>query len=341
MTVENPTADSGASITDRIESLLTGQNPAPEVPPKEPDPVPESAPEAAEEQPASDEQPSSDEPQLSLSDLAKYLGVEEESLDVDDDGSLKVKTKIDGKEGAAKFKDLVKSYQLQGHVDAKAREAAEQAKSLQERVSQFEAYAQSEAQKLAHLASIANQELMRELGEIDWQGLARNDPAEYVAKQAEYQVRQGRINQLNEAAQQQAEQARQAQEQRTRQMLAAEAARLPTLIPEWADEKVAATEKAELSKWLISQGVSEKEVNSLARADVVSMLRKAWLFDQGKGKAAVVEKQLRIAPKLVKPGQSKDSGERAAETVRTLKDNIRKSGGKNGIAEYLLATGKV
>lgn len=340
MTVENPTADSGASITDRIESLLTG-HPEPEATPKEPDQAPESAPEIAEEQPANDEPTGTDEPQLSLSDLAKYLGVEEESLDVDEDGSLKVKTKIDGQEGAAKFKDLVKSYQLQGHVDAKVREAAEQAKALQERVSQFEAYAQSESQKLAHLANVANQELMRELGEIDWQSLARNDPAEYVAKQAEFQVRQGRINQLNAAAQQQAEHARQAQEHRISQQLAAEAARLPTLIPEWADEKVATSEKAELAKWLLSQGLPEKEVHSLARADLVSMFRKAWLYDQGKGKAAVVEKQLRVAPKLVKPGQSKDSGERAAENARTLKENIRKSGGKSGIAEWLLATGKV
>lgn len=340
MTVENPTADSGASITDRIESLLTG-HPESEVTPKEPIEAPDKSPEVAEEQPANDEQTGTEESQLSLSDLAKYLGVEEESLDVDEDGSLKVRTKIDGKEGAAKFKDLVKSYQLQGHVDAKAREAAEQAKALQDRVSQFEAYAQSEAQKLANLANIANQELMRELGDIDWQTLARNDPAEYVAKQAEYQVRQGRINQLQEAAKQQAEQARQAQEHRISQQLAVEAAKLPTLIPEWADEKVANSEKAELRKWMLNQGIPEKDVNSLARADVVSMIRKAWLYDQGKGKAAVVEKQLRIAPKLVKPGSSKDSAERAAENVRTLKENIRKSGGKTGIAEWLLATGKV
>lgn len=198
MTVENPTGDAGASITERIERFLSPEpQPAPETElPKAEDPQPESVPETAEEQPAGDEPTESDEPQLSISDLAKYLGVDENTLDVDDDGSVKVKTKIDGKEGAAKFQDLVKSYQLQGHVDAKAREAAEAAKALQERVQQFEQYAQTEVQKLSQLANVAHHELMRDVAEIDWQKLAYDDPASYVQKKAEFEARQMRVNQL-------------------------------------------------------------------------------------------------------------------------------------------------
>src|SRR6478752_4270167 len=55
----------------------------------------------------------SSEPQLTTSDLAKYLGLEDGSLDLEEDGSVKFKTKVDGVEGAAKLQDLLKSYQLQ------------------------------------------------------------------------------------------------------------------------------------------------------------------------------------------------------------------------------------
>jgi hypothetical protein len=336
MTVENPTGDAGASITERIENYLST--------PKEPqqyDAEPEAPETQAEELPAGDEPPESDEPQLSLSDIAKYLGVEDNLLDLDEDGSVKVKTKIDGKEGAAKLQDLVKSYQLQGHVDARAREAAEQARTLQDRVSQFEAYAQTEAQKFATLAHIANQELMREVADINWQELARNDPAEYIAKQAEFQGRQARVQQLMAEAQEQQNKFQQVQQYRYQQTIEAEAQRLKTLIPEWSDNTVRESERGELVKWAKGHGLTDADISSLVKADHVAVLRKAWLYDQGKAKANIVEKQVRVAPKLVKPGQSADAVQRQQNSLRDLKDNIRKSGGKRGIAEYLMASGKV
>ena len=341
MTIENPTADSGASIEERIESLLTRNTQAEE--PKQ-DPVEESpgdVPETAEEAPASDVSSEAEEPQISLSDVAKFLGVDESAIDVDDDGGVKVKTKIDGIEGSAKFKDLVKSYQLQGHVDAKAREAAEQQKALQERVSQFEAYAQAETQRLNQLANVAHQELMRDLANIDWQNLAAVDPATYVQKQAEMTARKERVDQILSVAHQQQEQARALQQQRIQHEVQSEANRLPTLIPEWADEKVAKVEREEMVSWLKTQGATQEEISGITKASAVALIRKAWLFDKGQSKAAVVEKQVRTAPKLVRPGKAVDAKERAEENVRGLKDAIRKSGGKRGIEEYLMATGKV
>lgn len=344
MTAENPTAsEGGASIAERIENFLSAQetpSTAQDEPPKDTDPD-TATPETEVETPENGDSPDSDEPQLSLSDLAKYLGVEDSVLDVDEDGTIKVKTKIDGKEGAAKFQELVKSYQLQGHVDAKAREAAETQKQLAERVQQFEQYAQAEAQKLSQLAHIANQELMREVGEINWPELARNDPAEYVAKQAEFQARQGRVNQLVQAAQQQNSQWQQAQQFRYTQSLQQEATRLPTLIPEWADAKVAEAERSEMKAWMKSSGFSEEDIGAITRADVAAVFRKAMLYDKGRAAKNVTEKKVREAPKLVKPGQSKNASERTADSLRDMKLTIRKSGGKQGIAEYLIASGKV
>lgn len=348
MTVENPTGDAGASISERLESYLAAQDsPQPteqsEQPKVERQALPDQeTPEETEvESTESDAPDEGDESQIGLEDLAKYLGVDASALDVDEDGTVKVKTKIDGKEGAAKFVDLVKSYQLQGHVDAKAREAAESQKQLAERVQQFEQYAQTETQRLNQLASIAHQELMQDAATINWNELATNDPAEYVRQQHVFQQRQARVNQLAQAAAQQNGQWQQAQQIRYQQFLQSEAQRLPSLIPEWSDEKVRETEKRELAGWLSNKGVSKQVVDSLADAGLVAALRKAMVAEKGESQKAVTEKKVRTAPKLVKPGQSVDSKQRASESLRDLKQSIRNSGGKRGIAEYLMASGKV
>lgn len=340
MSVENPTADAGgASITERLENYLaageettkpeaTGQQAAPE--------VPEGA-----ETTASDDTQQPDETQLSLSDVAKVLGIDETALDVDEDGGLKIKTKVDGKEGAAKFAELLKSYQLQGHVDAKAREAAEIHRQAQERAQQFEAYAQAKAQEFAQVFQAAQQVVQGEFAGINWDDLARNDPVGYVEKRHQWEARMGQLNQLQQQANWQAQNFMQAQQQRVHAQLSAEAQRLSTLIPEWADEKVSGTERAQMREWLAKKGASPQAIESLRDAGLVAALRAGMLAEAGKTQQTVTEKKVRAAPKLVKPGQSVAAQDRNSETLRGLKENIRKSGGKHGIAEYLLASGKV
>lgn len=342
MADENPTATGGASISDRIEALLDGQSGAAPIEAKQDQEAQQQQAEPDEsEVPASDETEQDEGPQISLADVARFLKVDESTLDIDEEGSVIFKTKVDGKEGAAKPTDLLKSYQLQGHVDAKTREVAEAQKQYAERVKQFEERAKAETERFNTLANIAHQELMRDAAQIDWNALAQSDPAQYVQRQHEFSQRQGRVNQLLSEAQSQQQKLQQSQQQRESQTLQQEALRLPTLIPEWADQKVREQETADLTKWLSGKGASVESINGLKDAALVAALRAGMLAERTNVKAAEVEKKVRLAPKLVKPGQSVDAKDRANESVRSLKENIRKSGGKRGIAEYLLATGKV
>lgn len=327
---ENPTGEPGASISERLENMLAAedsQQAEPEVP---------EAPEASK--PQNDEQDADTGPQILLSDVAKVLGIDESALDVSEDGGVILKTKVDGQEGKAKLADLLKSYQLQGHVDAKAREAAETQKQLAAQVQQFENYARSEASRLAQLSQLAQQELMQDAARVNWEELARDDPAEYVKQQHAFQQRQARVNQLTQTAQHQQTQWQQAQQARESQALSAEAARLPTLIPEWADESARETGKKELRNWLVAKGANQYAIDSITDASIVAGLRAAMLAENGK---TVAEKMVRTAPKIVKPGQSVDAKTRGDESLRDLRTNIRKSGGKTGIADYLIASGKV
>ena len=332
---ENPTAgDSGASITDRLERFLSDSEPAAEGKPPvevETDQA-EVVPEGATEQ--------EEEPQtVSTADVAKLLGVDESALDVDEDGTIKVKTKIDGKEGAAKFQELLKNYQLQGHAENKARQAAEAEKALTARRAEIEQQAQARMQQVEQLSSVAASELMREYQSIDWNALRVNDPGQYAALKADFQERNANLQNVFQHVQQQAAQREQETAKQRAEFIAQQAQKLPELIPEWKDQTTQARETGEIREWAAKNGFQPQEMDSFVLAHHVQVMRKAMLYDKQQAAKPAIENKVRAAPRLVKPGQVAETGQ--ATTLRSLKTQIKASGGKRGIEEYLIASGKV
>ena len=344
MTDEKPTTEEGgASIAERLEAKWTAEDAAKgsqqEASPETPDVEAKQSESDGEEQEAG--------PQLSISDVAKILGVDETALDVDEDGTVKVKTKVDGKEGAAKFAELLKSYQLQSHVDARAREVAESHRQAQERVQQFESYAQQKAMEFEQIFNAGRQAIMGEFGNVDWDSLSKNDWPTYIEKRHAYEAKVAQLQQIKDAADQEAQNFHQAQQYRQAQRLAAEQERLTTLVPEWKDEAVRVQELGKLVPWLQQKGVSRESLaaldNSLlADAGLIAALRAGMVAEGKAPKAMELEKKVRAAPKLVKPGQPIDANQRGAETIKELRDKVRRTGGKGGsFADLLLARGQV
>lgn len=338
MSGEQPT-QAGASVTERIEQIISGgQQEAPVE-----QQTSQEAQEATEvEAPKEDGAEEVEGPQYELSDVAKILGVDESILDVDEDGTLKIKTKIDGAEAAAKLKDFLTSYQLKGHLDNRVRQAAETEKQLAAQQQQFESFAAQEVQKFGAFVNVAQQLVMQEFQSIDWNELSRNDPIEYVAKKQAFDAKNGQLQQMIGAYQEYNARVSQAQQERYMQHLAGEQQRLSSLIPEWSNPQVAESERVATAKWLKDKGVSEYAINTLADASLVAVLRNAMKSEGVTSKSPEVEKKLRAAPKLVKPGQSVDAKQRNQEGLRDLREQIRKTGGKGGsLQEYLIRTGKV
>lgn len=339
MTDEKPTADGGASISERFTALLARES-QPESQP-EASSAPAQEPAAGEETPAVEEAPAGDAtdevegPQFELSDVAKVLGLDESILDVDEDGSLKIKTKVGEQEGTAKLQDLIKSYQLQGHVDAKSRQLAEAQRAHAEWESQAKSFAQTKLSELEAMGNAAFQMLGME--QVDWDRLMAEDPLGFSQKQYEYQKRQQQIGQFLQAVNQQKAQIGQALAAQQQREMASEAQRLSEFIPEWKDGNAMVSGMQELHDWMKSQGANP--ARGLADAGVVALLRAAMVAGKTAPKVAAVEKKVRSAPKLVKPGQPVDARQRADESVRGLRENLKKTG--KGFAELLIATGKV
>lgn len=345
MTEENPTAgDSGASITDRLERFLAPEPPAKEPKQEAPSQDVEQSAEGAEttEEPESGEPNESQQPQLTTTDLAKVLGIDESALDVDGDGNISIKTKIDGKEGAAKFADLVKSYQLQGHAENRTREVAQREAALQARTQEVEQQFQQRLTHAEQLANIAAQELMSEYQSIDWKALDQHeDQGAVAALKIKFQERNQKIQNALQGINTHKAQLNQQAEAKKAERIREEAAKLPTFIPEWKDQAVAAKESKELIDWGLKSGYPIEAMQSLNNSSAldVATFRKAMMFDKLQQSKVAVENKVRLAPKIVKPGQAQQ--DTAGQKLQNLKHQIVKSGGKKGISEYLLAAGKV
>lgn len=339
MDTENSTPESGGESTlDRLEALLSAEDAPQELSdPQEEEqadaPAPEPETEGAERQ--DDETPN----EYQLADVAKLLGADETALDVDEDGSILVKTKIDGQEGKVKFADLVKSYQLQGHVDKQVREAAEIRKQAFEQAQQVQQHIQVQQAVIGQIAEAkAMESELAQYQGINWTALMDSDPVQAMKLdrqmrdlQSKYQAKVGEINQAQQYIEHQ-------KRQHTSALLQQEQQALMNALPEWSNEAVATKEKQQIAADLRARGFPEKDIQELSDHRLLLMAREAMLYRQGKAATAATEKQVRQAPKIIKPGST---AQKNTSAIQKIHQEVKRTGSRQSVAQYLLATGKV
>lgn len=335
---QQPTPDQGdASPIDRIQALLDGDTPQDE------SEVPEQEPQGdePEEQPQDGaEEQESEQPEYQLSDVAKLLGADESTLDVDEDGSVLVKTKIDGEEGKVKFADLLKSYQLQGHVDKQVREAAEIRKQAIEQAQAVQQQIQVQQAIVGKLAEIKAVEAeYQQYQNINLDLLIEQDSVQALKVQQRMRTLQERHAALNSEANQAANFVQQQQAQVSHAALQQEAQALMTALPEWKDSSKAEAEKKAIKADLKARGYTDRDIEALSDHKAVLLARDAMLYRQMKAGAPAIEKQVRAAPRIAKPGTPAQRSPRTE--VQKIKQQVRNGGGKAAFENYLLATGKI
>lgn len=336
---QQPTSDTGdaSSPIERIQALLDGDTPQDEsdVPEQEQQGVePDEQPEdGAEEQ-------ESEQPEYQLSDVAKLLGADESTLDVDEDGSVLVKTKIDGEERRAKFADLIKSYQIDGAADNRLREATEIRKQAIEQAQAVQQQIQVQQAIVGKLAEIKAVEAeYQQYQNINLDLLIEQDPVQALKVQQRMRTLQERHAALNSEANQAANFVQQQQAQVSHAALQQEAKALMTALPEWKDSSKAEAEKKAIKADLKARGYTDRDIEALSDHKAVLLARDAMLYRQLKAGAPAIEKQVRAAPRIAKPGTPASRSPRTE--VQKIKQQVRNGGGKAAFENYLLATGKI
>ena len=234
-----------------------------------------------------------------LEALASELGLDNDKLTVDDDGDVFVKLKVNGKDEHVSLKDAISQTQYYKANEEKSQVLAEERKTFESERTQV---AENISQRLQYIQNIGNaleQKLMGEFNTIDWDRLRITDPAEWAAKQQEFQYRQQELQQMGEAVGQQVQfQNQQADEvfQRERQeTLAHERVALTQAVPEWNDEEKMGAEMHQIIQYARENGFPDEELQDVTMSRHVVTLRKAMLYDQGK---TVAEKKVKKAPKM-------------------------------------------
>ncbi len=322
-------------LLERFDSTPDDAPPSEDAPPGEN----QDEPEATEaEETAND---ATDQVELDASELASMFGLDQSQVSVSDDGKLKIRVKIDGQESEATLAELVKGYQLEGHVNRKSMELADQRKALEAQVLQQQTALAQQAQQAAFLLQTAEQQLVGEYQSIDWQRLRRENPAEYSAAQLDYSQRARQIEGLKEQAlsitgQYDADaQAKQAQAYEAH--LEAEKTALLEAVPEWKDEAKAEAGKAEIVTFLRESGFTPEEIGSIGNHKALLLIRDAMAYRKAAKSTDLTAKQLKkVVKPVLKPGAVQTKAEAARKQSTEARATLRKMGGNTDSVAALL-----
>lgn len=300
-------SDAPLTVQDAVASLLNA-NPAPETdkPAQRDEPRAEAVEAEAPEDEEGAETPAETEDESG-----------DDAEEQDDDEALYFTVKIDGKEERVTADELVNGYQRTADYTRKTQEIAEQRKALM-----AEATAAREARQ-QHINALA--EITRALSQPEpapnWVAIAQEHGAHeaFVMKE-----------QWDQRQMQRMEAARAMEAERQKQVAAA-AAEIPKLIPEWADQTVYAAERPAVIAFAQSMGYSPGEISQATDPRAFKVLRLAMKAAQAEeaakqsaAKTAIAAKKVATAPKLTKSGvpqSSRDvaSKQRQAEFARFAK----------------------
>ena len=278
--------------------------------PSEPTPAEAPAQAAADEAPADD--PSApaepkEETYENLDALFKAKGIDSESV-----RSLPVTVKIDGVEKSVPLSDVLKSYQLEGHVNNKSVELSNQQRAFEQERVAAQTMAQQMLQRNSDLGNIALQMVNSDYQRVDWNQLRAQDPAQYAALHADFQQRQGAVQQYLQTLDQQRAQAATEQQQKTAQTVQEQQERMYESRPQWRDDTVFKQDREQMVKYAHGLGFSDAELSAISNHREMLILHDAARYAALQASAPAAAKRVREAPVQVKPGARVDTNPKDA-----------------------------
>lgn len=273
--------------------------------------------------------------------LAEYLGVDEDRIKYGDDGSISLESIVDGEKKDVSLKELVSSYQLQGHVNNKSISLENERKQFSEEQKSVSAELLQRADRLESMSKILEDQLVQEYQSIDWDRLRVDNPSEWSAMRQEYAERAQSI----QASQEQilAEKATLAEEEKVKQQYAMQqyaAEQMQKVIadnPTWADESVRSSDLKDMRNFLSNEyGFSESDMLQVGDYRLINIIKDARKFKDGIKK--VEEKKQKLVPKFKKPGAAKANRQQlaSARDTKAKRARVKSSGKTADVASLIL-----
>ena len=316
MNTESATANSDASVEDRIEQILFDEQPA--------DDLKQSVQPKGDATDGNDDQEDEDAivDDAEAGTLAAYLGINEDQIIETDDGKVLVNVKVNGEVTPVPMQEVIASYQLQKHVNNKSMILSEQLKTVQSEYQTVRTEAANRFHVLDKMSEALEQQLLSQYQQVDWVRLRRENPAEFVAMQRDFEQSKQMITQAKQATIQQRtalEQFNAMQQEKAYQDHLAEQDNIVLqMYPSWADQAVRAKEAGEMRTFLQgAYGYTNEELNSINDFRQIQVIKDAMAFRQGQKVAE--QKVQKPVPKFQKAGRP------AADMAKMRDSKARKS----------------
>ena len=217
------------------------------------------------------------------------------------DPATPVKVKVNGEEVEVALEEALKGYSRLEDYKAKTAKLAETERSVKTEY----------ADRLNQAVELFNNldPVLSQANNIDWNKLAAQDPAQFVALRQAYDQR---VQTINMASQEIAK----ARGEADKQTIQRENEALLKAMPQLADPNEATKFTSEITKYLGNFGFTETDVASVMDHRSFVVAQKAMLYDQMMAKQADIPNK-RVAPKPgVKPLGSQASSERPRATLK-------------------------
>lgn len=292
----------------------------------------EGEPEQVEEEAESVE----DDAQTEESKLSSFEDLEEAAgLDREAIMGWTLPIKVDGKDGTATIRDLVKSYQLDQHISKKLEALNTDRKTFESKRAEAEKLAITKLETLEKGISVLSQALEGEFANVEWTKLQTENPAEFNAKYVSYQQRFAEMQRLAQQIEGTKAQQKAAQEAQAKAWAEEQETLLKAKVPEWNDDKQRSQDKAAIAEYAKGLGITKEELDSIQDHRVQIVLRDALKWSELQKQKPATLKKVKAAPKLLKPGtkQSRESRENLAANADRAR--LAKSGRVNDAAKLI------
>jgi hypothetical protein len=258
-----------------------------------PDP---NAPQVQEPEPAA--APQEDGPEYQdLDDFLTKSQIEPESF-----RQMPVTVKVDGKVSQVPLADLIRSYQTDAHVTQKSQAFADRQREFETQVGTVKQQLQTHLQSVIGLVNLAHQELLRDYQGIDWNKLQTEDPIRWSVLNAQFQQRNGQIQQAMQQTALQYKQQQEAQAQELAQRLPQEQEAMFAAVPQWRDNTKFQADRSDMQAMGQKMGFTQAELSQIYDHRHMLVLHYASQFLKLQAQAPQTLKKVRAAPQMAAPG---------------------------------------
>jgi hypothetical protein len=294
----------------------------------------ESEGEDSEEEDSDEDEDEEEAVEVDLEELAEVLKLDKTSVQIDDEGEVLIKTKVDDEEAFVPLEKLIGSYQLEKHLRNKSQKDAEARKAFQQEKEQKETELGTKILDTMALVGYLEKQLMGQADPARLEQLRASDPGQYSATILELQKKHQEIEQVKTKAQefvmQKAHEDEAAQAEAFQSYIKEETEKAILAVPEWSTPGVFVKDNEIMKTFAVEElGFSEQEYDAVNDHRLLKLFRLA-----AKGSVAPKVKEVRKAlnkkkvPRILK-SSNKDLSRKVRKKKEEQKDReyVRESGG--------------